>query len=381
MSTTATSGTPTPRPVPGELDVRTYQLERYAGEPNRRLAVRAYYGAKPLLPRRLQLTLRRLYAQRQARREFPAWPIEPLLVEHFHAQLRAQLRDSGRDRLPIINFWPEHHRFAAVLTHDVESPAGVANIPRVLEIERRHGMVSSWNFVAQWYPIPDGTFERVRGAGCEVGLHGIKHDGRLFADRASFEANLPLIHHYLEEWRAVGFRSPATHRNPDWIPEIGCLYDSSFPDTDPFEPQAGGCCSVFPFFLGNLVELPITLVQDHTVWEILGQDAMDLWVRKTEWIVRHHGLVNVIVHPDYVLSSERLEVYDRFLGFLRNQLDRHAGWHALPRDVAAWWKTRAALSIEEQDGEVWIAGAPAAVRTPTVAWAHEHAGEILIDAG
>ena len=66
------------------------------------------------------------------------------------------------------------------------------------------------------------------------------------------------------------------HRNADWMPELGCLYDSSFPDTYPFEPQAGGCCSIFPFFLGDLVELPITLVQDHTMWEILRHDAMDL---------------------------------------------------------------------------------------------------------
>ena len=209
-------------------------------------------------------------------------------------------------------------------------------------------------------------------------MHGIKHDGKLFSDRASFEADLPLIHRYLEEWSAVGFRSPATHRNADWMPELGCLYDSSFPDTDPFEPQAGGCCSIFPFFLGDLVELPITLVQDHTMWEILRHDAMDLWVQKTGWIVRHHGLVNVIVHPDYVLSPERLEVYDCFLGFLRDQLDRHAGWHALPRDVAAWWKTFGALSIDEEDGEVRIAGAAAGGPTPTVAWAREHAGEIVI---
>ena len=55
-----------------------------------------------------------------------------------------------------------------------------------------------------------GTFEQVRTASCEVGLHGIKHDGKLFSGRASFEADLPLIHRYLEEWSAVGFRSPAT---------------------------------------------------------------------------------------------------------------------------------------------------------------------------
>ena len=95
---------------------------------------------------------------------------------------------------------------------------------------------------------------------------------------------LPKIHRYLDEWGAVGFRSPATHRNADWMPRLGVLYDSSFPDTDPFEPQAGGCCSIFPFFLGDMVELPITLVQDHTMWEILQHPGIDLWLQKSDWI-------------------------------------------------------------------------------------------------
>jgi hypothetical protein len=45
-------------------------------------------------------------------------------------------------------------------------------------------------------------------------------------------------------------------------------YDSSYPDTDPFEPQPGGCCSWLPYFNGPLVELPITLPQDHTLFVI-----------------------------------------------------------------------------------------------------------------
>jgi peptidoglycan/xylan/chitin deacetylase (PgdA/CDA1 family) len=198
--------------------------------------------------------------------------------------------------------------------------------------------VSSWNFVAESYPIPDGLFDELRAAGCEIGLHGITHDDTLFRHRASFERQLPKIHGYLEAWRAVGFRSPATHRNPDWMPDLGCLYDSSFPDTDPYQPQPGGCCSIFPFFLNDLVELPITLPQDHTMFEILRQDPTDVWLEKGRWIMANHGLVNVLVHPDYLLTEERLRIYDQLLGFLCAASD---GWHARPCDVASWWKRRA----------------------------------------
>jgi hypothetical protein len=323
-----------------DRDDRHYLEERYRGATEGRSPLQTgYYVVKPLLPRRLQLAMRRLYAKRQAHREFPRWPIEPVLVERREARLRAA-RERGEAETPV---WPDGKRFAAILTHDVEGPAGVANVRRIIEIERRHGFVSSWNFVAEWYPIEDGLFDHVRAAGCEVGLHGIKHDGRLFESRARFEAELPAIHRYLAEWGAVGFRSPATHRNADWMHELGALYDSSFPDTDPFEPQSGGCCSILPYFLGDLVELPITLVQDHTLWEILREDTIDLWTRKSEWIAAHGGLVNLITHPDYLDTPARLRMYEEFLEFLAGQ---DGGWYPLPREVAEWWRTRA----ERDDG-------------------------------
>jgi peptidoglycan/xylan/chitin deacetylase (PgdA/CDA1 family) len=333
---------------------RHYLEERYRDQKaTRSLPLNAYYALKPLLPRRLQLALRRRYAKRQARTAFPRWPIEPLLVERRRKALRAELERRGVERLPTIAEWPEGRPFAAVLTHDVEGPAGVANVAEVIELERRHSLVSSWNFVAEWYPIDPGLLDRVRASGCEVGLHGIKHDCKLFSSRARFEAELPAIHRCLAAWDAAGFRSPATHRNADWMPELGALYDSSFPDTDPFEPQAGGCCSILPFFLGDMVELPITLVQDHTLWEILRQETIELWTRKSEWIAANGGLINLITHPDYLDRPSRLGMYEEFLGYLAA---RPEGWHALPREVAAWWRTRSRLQLVEEGSEARIEG-------------------------
>lgn len=357
-----------------DFDADHYLRERYHGDGPRSSLLSLYYTLKPALPRAVQLRLRRAYARRQARAEFPAWPIEPLLLERRNAELRAALAASGAKRLPLVNYWPEGRRFACILTHDVEGEAGVRNVRRVLEIERRHGFVSSWNFVAEWYPIERGLFHHIRAQGGEIGLHAIKHDGKLFESRASFEADLPKIHRYLEDWQAVGFRSPATHRNADWMPELGCLYDSSFPDTDPFEPQAGGCCSILPYFLDELVELPITLVQDHTLWEILRACDIEPWTSKSDWLIANHGLVNLITHPDYLDTPARLRMYEEFLVYLASQRD---GWHALPREVAEWWRTRAGLRCEERDGEVRVSGVGA--QRASVAWAHERQGELVLD--
>jgi peptidoglycan/xylan/chitin deacetylase (PgdA/CDA1 family) len=348
------------------LDTEDLLRERYQDREGRSPLLPIYYGIKPLLPRGLQLAARRFYAARQAARSFPAWPIEPILIEREHRTLLARMREQGEQRTPIVNFWPGRQRFASILTHDVEGSGGVDRIEAVREIERRHGFVSSWNFVAEWYPIPDGTFQRLREEGCEIGLHGITHDGKLFQSRSRFESELPAIHSYLREWGAVGFRSPATHRHAEWMPELGCLYDSSYPDSDPFEPQSGGCCSIFPFQLGELVELPITLIQDHTLWEILRDETIDRWVEKSRWIIENHGLVNLITHPDYLDSPARLEAYDAFLAFLAS---RQSGWHALPREVAQWWRDRAALEPAGDGAAVTLTGPEPARSRASVAWA------------
>ena len=360
------------------LDREFYLRERYLGTRERSRALSAFYAVKPAIPRRVQLALRRRYATRQARREFPRWPIEPILVEHEHDELRRRLATSGAERLPMVGYWPEGRRFACALTHDVEGVEGVRNVRRVLDIERRHGFVSAWNFVAEWYPIEPGVFDEIRAAGGEIGLHAVKHDGKLFESREAFEAELPKIHRYLREWGAVGFRSPATHRNADWMHELGCLYDSSFPDTDPYEPQPGGCCSIFPFLLDGLVELPLTLVQDHTLWEILRERSIDAWVRKSEWIIANHGLIVLNVHPDYLDSPERLALYEQFLVWLREQ---QGGWLALPRDVASWWRDRERLRIEPVgDDGARVTGGAASTRA-TVAWVSEAEGGIALDLG
>lgn len=350
------------------FDPQDLLRERYAAAASASRLLGPYYALKPLMPRRVQIALRRQHARKRATRPFPRWPAEDVLVRQQEEEFRARIRGAGGP-VPFVNFWPAGHRFAFVLTHDVEGPAGIENIERVRDVERAHGMVSSWNFVAEDYPIPDGVFDSLRAEGCEIGLHGLHHDHSLFRDEQSFESSLPAIHRYLEQWGAVGFRSPATHRNAEWMSRLGALYDSSFPDTDPFEPKAGGCCSIFPYFLDDMVELPITLVQDHTMWEILRHEGIDLWLDKSQWIRERHGLVNVIVHPDYVLSSERLGLYHRFLGELA-QLE--GGWHALPRDVAAWWKAREGMEVAP--GGEWVVGGEA--WEATVAWAHEDGGEV-----
>ena len=161
---------------------------------------------------------------------------------------------------------------------------------------------------------------------------------------------------FAKRWNAVGFRSPATQRVWEWMPLLGFDYDSSYPDTDPYEPQPGGCCSWLPFFNDGLVELPITLPQDYTLFTILRHESAQLWLEKTEFLRERGGMALLITHPDYMLERRPRNAYRELLDAYR---DDPTVWRALPCEVSSWWRRRAASRLERAGGEWRIAG-PAA---------------------
>jgi hypothetical protein len=117
----------------------------------------------------------------------------------------------------------------------------------------------------------------------------------------------------------------------------------------------GGCCCWLPFFNGDMVELPITLVQDHTAFVILGQGE-SLWRAKIDCLRRRGGMALLLTHPDYLRDPELLGSYERVL---RTYAGDPTAWKALPREVSDWWRRRSATALELVDG-VWRPSGPAA---------------------
>ncbi len=314
-----------------------------------------YYRARPLLPRKLQIWLRRRFARLQARSLFPRWPIETC-VDDFFALMFAILSDIAGGPLPRLAEWPDGRAWALVLTHDVEQAAGLAAVGPVLELERAHGVRSCWNFVPQRYEIDSAHVSKLIEEGFEVGVHGLRHDGRDLESLSTFRQRLPEAHDAANRWGALGFRSASLHRKWEWMRLLSFEYDSSYPDTDPFEPQHGGCCTWLPFFNRDVLELPLTLTQDHTLFVILRERDETAWVQKARFLRERGGLAMIDTHPDYLIDERILAAYDRFLD--RFACDETA-WRALPREVSSWWRRRAASRLEH-DGEAWRVVGPAA---------------------
>jgi hypothetical protein len=334
--------------------------ERYAlrgGAGRLELARDAYYRIRPFVPRPLQLALRRRFRRFQERSPFPAWPAETSL-HRLEALLLGHVERIAEEPLPWISMWPAPREWAVVLTHDVEHTDGYENIRSVRSVEERHGLRSAWYLVPERdYRVDDSLLDWLRRNDCEVCLHGLRHDGRDLASGV-FESRLGAMREYLERWGARGFRGPATLRNPAFIQRLGVEHDSTWSDVARYEPQPGGSCSWLPFFMGDVVELPITLAMDHTIFEVLGETTDELWREKAGLLREYGGMALMLTHPDYLLEPHRLRIYEQFLGQLGSD---GSAWHALPCEVAEWWRDRSRTFLEPAD-DGWTAHGPGAER-------------------
>jgi hypothetical protein len=344
-----------------------FQFEDYAALSRQsrwlQYARRLYYLIRPSIPRILQIAFRQSIAPLQSRKSFPNWPLDVSLDVFARTVLRLILDTRGISEIPFIWFWPEGCSSAVVLSHDVETQLGHDSLWAMANLEIKHGFRSSWNFVPERYKVDPELLSDLSSAGFEIGVHGLCHDGRLFDTYTLFKRRALRINDYLAKWHSEGFRAPSAIRNLRWIAErISAEYDTSCPTTEIHAPQPGGCCTVFPFMIDQMVEIPFTMPQDHALFVILGNQLKEpeaVWEQVGARILEQNGMVSTIVHPDYMTGAKNLARYERLLVWLK---DHSLGtWLALPREVAAWWKARNKQQLVH-DGTKWQVVGPQATR-------------------
>ncbi|MFX0200272.1 MAG: glycosyltransferase [Candidatus Hodarchaeota archaeon] len=294
---------------------------------------RIYYYLKPVIPRNLQIFLRRQTIPFKKLLHRDTWPIHKRAGRPPHGW-------SG---------WPDQKKFALVLTHDVETAIGQEKCHDLIRLEKDLGFRSSFYFVPERYSVSLKLLHYIASQGFEVGVHGLKHDGRLYHSQKIFKERAVRINHYLKKWGAVGFRSPSTHHNLHWLHFLNIDYDASTFDTDPFEPQPKGVASIFPFFVPGdssqrgYVELPYTLPQDFTLFLLMKENSIQVWKQKLDWIVEKGGMALLLTHPDYMnfggggQKAEKAHYpakhYTEFLYYIKTNYEG-LYWHALPKDIA-----------------------------------------------
>jgi peptidoglycan/xylan/chitin deacetylase (PgdA/CDA1 family) len=347
--------------LPGTITEISLALEATLGEsrfgPNRYqlgMSRRIYYLLKPLLPRSLTRLMRTMFNSTREKHLDLNWPIEPRFAQFQWEVLKQVLILSEKKEMLFKYFWPEGKNFAFVLTHDIETAAGQRLVPVLADLEETLGFHSLFNFVPERYPLDHGLLHDLRQRGFEIGIHGLKHDGKLFNSYANFVQRAQKINAYLAKFRSTGFRSPLTLRNPAWMQMLKIDYDLSFFDTDPYEPMPGGVMSVWPFMIGHFLELPYTLSQDYTLFNVMGETSPKIWLEKIDFLEKYHGMALVNVHPDYSSTGRSRQIYE---AFLRTIKDRGGYWHVLPQEIANWWRNRANKNGDLSDNPEQLAKA------------------------
>jgi hypothetical protein len=198
--------------------------------------------------------------------------------------------------------------------------------------------------------------ELIRAKGFEVNVHDLNHDGHLYDHREEFLRRAEKINRYAKEYGARGFRAGVLYRKLDWYDAYEFSYDMSVPNVGHLDPQLGGCCTVMPYFVGNVLELPVTTAQDYTLFNIFSDYSLDLWQRQIKLITENHGLLSFNVHPDYCLEKRARETYTALLARLSQLYKQGEVWMALPKEVDHWWRDRARMKITGEAGRWRIEG-------------------------
>jgi len=227
-----------------------------------------------------------------------------------------------------------------------------------MDINESFAIKSSFQLIPEdRYALSPSFIESILSRGFEVNVHDLNHDGRLFATEANFFNRAGRINEYGRAFGAHGFRSGALYRNVAWYGALEFSYDMSVPNVAHLDPQRGGCCTVMPYFIGKILELPVTTTQDYSLFHILNQYSIDHWKGQIAQIMEKHGLVSFIVHPDYILESRTRNTYKLLLNYLVDLRSKGNIWVALPREVNQWWRARSQMKLVRQ-GSNWVIEGP-----------------------
>ena len=263
----------------------------------------------------------------------------------------------------------------------MDNQKGQERVLELAKLEMSLGFRSAFNFVPERYTNHEKIKEFLRENGFEIGVHGLKHDGKLFKNWQNFDQRAQKINRYLQEWGSTGFTSPSMHHNLDWLHALNITHSISTFDTDPFEPQPDPVGTIFPFVVYKnsgqrsamsshtapfsllshpgskppglpasqltnfFIELPYTMPQDHLLYIILREKCIDIWKRKLDWIAEKGGMALLNTHTDYMnfnggnntLEEYSVELYIDFLNYVKQKY-QESYWTVPANEIARFMR-------------------------------------------
>jgi len=319
---------------------------------------RAYYLLRPLLSVSFRRHFQKMYLRGWDRLPFPQWPVDRTVEQILEQVMLLSLEAHSVDQIPFVWFWPDGASSCAIVTHDVETISGVRSCPYLMDTEDRFAIKGSFQIIPEErYEVTPDFLDSIRQRGFEIGVHDLNHDGHLFRDREQFLQRAEKINVYKVRFGASGFRTAVLYRKQRWFDALDFSYDMSVPNVAHLDPQRGGCCTVMPYFVGKILELPLTTTQDYTLFHILNRESIDLWKTQIDLIMEKHGLISFNIHPDYLSDPSKRAVYEALLEHLSDLRRDRGVWITTPGEVDRWWRQRAGMKLVK-DGFGWHVEGP-----------------------
>ena len=113
---------------------------------------------------------------------------------------------------------------------------------------------------------------------------------------------------------------------------------------------------MFPYFIGHILELPLTTTQDYALFHLLRNTSLELWEEQIRLIREKHGLIHILVHPDYILEEREQGVYLALLSYLDRLRRTEHVWITTPTQLNKWWRERNKLTLIHDVTQWRIAG-------------------------
>jgi hypothetical protein len=346
-----------PAEVIDNLRLEHYPDSRSTESDYEKFQRRLYYLLRPLTNMAVRKEIQKFHVRNWKKKPFPRWPVDTTVENICEKLLSLSMEAQGVDRVPFVWFWPGGARGCVLMTHDVENEAGRQFCGELMDLDDSFGIKASFQIVPEGrYTVSAEFLDTIRSRGFEVGIQDLNHDGRLFDNWEEFRRRVAIINRYAADYDAKGFRAAVLYRKPEWYESLDFLYDMSIPNVAHLDAQHGGCCTVMPYFIGNVLELPVTTSQDYTLFHLLNERSIDLWRTQIGLILEKSGMASFIVHPDYVMEPDTKSVYKDLLRYLRGLRETGQIWFGLPADIDSWWRARSKMSLVKHDNSWRIEG-------------------------
>jgi hypothetical protein len=283
-------------------------------------------------------------------------------VECLRTIFLASLLMVSERAIPRIGFWRRGKSHVLAVSHDVETQVGLEDgASKLIEVEKELTIRSTWNIPSDRYPLSSQLLTFLAKTG-EVGAHDTKHDGRLlfarYEDKVERLTQCKEQLEHLARSEVRGFRSPLLQHSQDILDAIGQAgykFDSSVPSWEALSPTSlrpHGVGTIFPFPISGIVEVPVSLPQDHQLIRAVGlsvPEAVDRLIDVSKWVKGVGGVCVLLVHPDYEFGLEGgQDEYRRLLQSFRS--DPSCDIMTLG-EIAEWWTNREQSQISMTDGK------------------------------